>query len=148
MYLQTGQHTGTSVRCRGFVALALSCGCRSARAAAVVHLSAFPIVEVSISHRGTCRLCWLLLHGSLISTISGDWEMSPCCKLGGKPANLGSCSCWELWQHGGGVVHWGQEHDHLSHGKTGPKLLDAVTGQVFGLFFCSFFFLIGPGAVT
>lgn len=92
---QTGQQTGAAVWRRGVVALALSCDCRSAWAGAVVHLSAFTIVEVSISHHGTYRLCLPLLHGSLISTISGDREMlSPCCKPGGKPADLGSCCCW------------------------------------------------------
>lgn len=135
-YVQTGQQTGTSVWPRGFVALALSCGCRSARAGAVVHFSAFTIMEVSISHHGMYWPCWTPMHRSLISTTSDDWDT---CLLianqGEKPVNLGSCSCWQFWQHHGGVVHWGQEHHYLNHGKTGPKLLDAVMGQVFGFFF-------------
>lgn len=91
-------------------------------------------------------LCLPLLHGSLPSVVSDSRERFPPSHCKPQGCDLVSCSlrdlrqaasqwCFRLQQQAGHRNH----HEPVSHGKTGPKLLDTVVGQavfwVVGFFF-------------
>lgn len=108
-------------------------------------LPAFTIMGVSISQPNTHKFCQPLLRGSLLSTISGDWEKFPPSHCKPRGCDLVSCSlqdlrqavswwCFGLWQQPGDR----NRQEPTSHGKTGPKVLHAVVGQVFFVLICFF----------
>lgn len=115
---------------------------RSCPPAARSHqLPAFATVGVSSSQADKHQLCLSLLRSSLLPAVSDGQERFPPspCTPGG--CDLVSCSLWDLKQaaslccfrlrqQAGDRNH----HEPTSHGKTGPKLLDAVMGQA-----CFFF---------